>query len=256
MGLYEFTCMPFGLCGAPSSFLRLMDAVCRGLSFVTTYLDDVLVHSATLQQHRLHLQEIFQQLRAAGLMLRSSKCHLGMSKVVYLGLIFSDQGMTPDDQNVAAVRDWSPPSNVGDLHSFFGLASYYHQYVHNFADIATLLHQLTEKDTPFHWDTHCQQAFDSLKMALTQAPILAFPKFRSSAPPFSLQTDASAVKVSAVLEQDGHVIAYASRSLTPAERIYSVIKRECLAAVYGMKQCRYYLLGRKFTLLTDHAPLQ
>ena len=153
-----------------------MDAVCRGLSFVTTYLDDVLVHSATLQQHRLHLQEIFQQLCAAGLTLCGSKCHLGMSKVVYLGHIFSDQDMTPDDQNVAAVRDWSTPSNVGDLHSFLCLASYYHRYVHNFADIAAPLNQLTEKGTPFPWDTHCQQAFDSLKMALTQAPILAFPE--------------------------------------------------------------------------------
>lgn len=72
--------------------------------------------------------------------------------------------MTPDDQNVAAVRDWSTPSNEGDLYSFLGLASYYHQYVHNFGDIAAPLHQLTEKDTPLHWDTHCQQAFDSLKM--------------------------------------------------------------------------------------------
>ena len=165
--------------------LGFVDEVCRGLSFVTTYVDDILVHSTTLQQHRLHLREIFQRLRAAGLTLCGNKCRLGMSKVVYLGHIFSDQGMAPDDQKVAAVRDWSTPSNVGDLRSFLGLASYYRRYVHNFAVIAAPLHQLTEKGTPFHWDAHCQQAFDSLKMALTQAPILAFPKFRSSAPPFA-----------------------------------------------------------------------
>ena len=89
--------------------------------------------------------------------------------------------------------------------------------MHNFADNAAPLHQLTQKGTPFHWDAQRQEAFNSLKMALTQAPILAFPKFMSSASPFSLQTNASAVGVCAVLEQGGHVIAYASRSLTPAE---------------------------------------
>ena len=107
--------------------------------------------------------------------------------------------------------------------------------------LLTLLHHCTSLPRrAFHWDAHCQQAFDSLKMALTQAPILAFPEFRSSAPPFSLQTDASAVGVGAVLEQDGHVIAYASQSLTPAERNYSVIQRECLAVVYGIIDILYW----------------
>lgn len=78
----------------------------------------------------------------------------------------------------------------------------------------------------------------------------------SSGPSFSLQTNASAVRVGAVLEKDTHVIAYASQSLIHAERNYSVIQHECLAAVYGFKQFQHYLLGHKFTLLMDHVPLQ
>ena len=256
MGLFEFTRMPFGLCGAPSSFQRLMDKVCRGLPFVTTYLDDVLIHSATPQQHQHHLREVFQRLRTAGLTLRGSKCCLGMSEVVYLGHVFSADGMTPDGQKVATVRDWDTPSTVSDLKSFLGLASYYRRYMHDFATIAAPLHHLTQKAVPFNWDTDCQQAFTLLKEALIQAPLLVYPRFNPSAPPFILQTDASAVGIGAVLEQEGHVIAYASRSLTQAERNYSVIQRECLAAVYGMKQYRHYLLGRAFTLVTDHEPLQ
>ena len=73
---------------------------------------------------------------------------------------------------------------------------------------------------------------------------------------FELQTDASAVGLGAVLEQDGHVVAYANRSLTHAERQYSVIERECLAVLYAVKQFRHYLLGRAFVLHTDHQPLQ
>ena len=99
-------------------------------------------------------------------------------------------------------------------------------------------------------------SLSQLKDKLTQAPILAFPQFTADAPPFLLQTDASAVGVGAVLEQGGCVIAYASRTLTKSEQQYSTIQKECLAAVYAMKQFRHYLLGRSFQLVTDHAPLQ
>ena len=113
-----------------------------------------------------------------------------------------------------------------------------------------------QKGVQFSWTSECQSAFSILKERLMQAPILAYPRFDSEASPFLLQTDASAVGIGAVLEQDGHVVAYASRTLTKSEQQYSVIQRECLAAVYGMKQFRHYLLGRAFKLITDHAPLQ
>ena len=106
------------------------------------------------------------------------------------------------------------------------------------------------------WDAACQSAFEVLKNELTQAPVLAYLEFLPSSAPFYLQTDASAVAIGAVLEQDGHAVAYASRALTQAERNYSVIQCKCLAVVYETKQLHHYLLGRPFTVLTDHAPLQ
>ena len=108
----------------------------------------------------------------------------------------------------------------------------------------------------FAWTSDCADAFATLKSHLVQAPVLSYPCFDRAANEFSLQTDASAVGIGAVLEQGGHVIAYASRSLTAPERQYSVIQRECLAVVYALKQFRHYLLGRHFQLLTDHAPLR
>ena len=95
-----------------------------------------------------------------------------------------------------------------------------------------------------------------MKPVLTQAPVLTYPDFSATAPSFVLQTDASAVGLGAVLEQGGHVIAYASRTLNKSESNYSVIQKECLAIIFGMKQFRHYLLGRAFTLMTDHTPLQ
>ena len=256
LGLFQFQRMPFGLSGAPATFQRLMDKVCRGLPFVTTYLDDVLIHSPSTADHERHLQQVFQRMTEAGLTLRGKKCRIAMSQVTYLGHIFSAGGMEPDPQKVAAVKEWSKPTNVSSLLSFLGLASYYRRYIHRFADNAAPLYHLTRKEVAFVWDAYCQTAFDMLKAELIKAPVLAFPDFGPKAFSFELHTDASAVGIGAVLEQDGRVIAYASRSLSSPERNYSVIQRECLAIMYALKQFRHYLLGRHFTLLTDHAPLQ
>ena len=143
-----------------------------------------------------------------------------------------------------------------EVRRFLGLASYYRRYILHFADISKPLNSLTQKDVSFKWSNECAHAFNELKSKLITAPILSYPQFHQNASQFVLQTDASAAGLCAVLEQDGHVIAYASRTLNKAEQQYSVIQKECLAAVYAMKQFRHYLLGRPFTLVTDHAPLQ
>ena len=118
------------------------------------------------------------------------------------------------------------------------------------------MHQLTQKGATFNWNTDCENAFINLKTYLYTAPILSYPQFDSNADDFSLYTDASSVRVGAVLEQHGKVIAYASRSLMKVKRQYSAIQKECLDIVFAIKQIRHYLLGRHFTLFTDHAPLQ
>ena len=94
------------------------------------------------------------------------------------------------------------------------------------------------------------------QLQVIQPPVLQYQQFHSAASQFVVYTDASEVGLGAVLEQDNHVIAYASRVLTKSERNYSVIQKECLAIVYATKQFRHYLLGGQFQLWTDHAPLQ
>ena len=164
--------------------------------------------------------------------------------------------MRPDEGKVRVVKEWPTPKNPSEVRQFLGLASYYRRYIQSFATIAASLHELTQKDVSFRWTSECDHAFNLLKEKLTQAPILVYPQFGSEATPFILETDAGDVGIAAVLQQDGHVIAYASRALSKSEKNYSVIQKECLAIVYGTKQFRHYLLGRSFTVLTDHAPLQ
>ena len=256
MGLFQFTRLPFGLSGAPSSFQRLMNIIMRGLPFVSTYIDDVLIHSESEELHKVHLREAFKRLRQAGLTLWGVKCQIGMSQVTYLGHVFSGNGMTPDGSKIWAVTEWPKPVDAGDIRQFLGLASYYRRYINSFADLAAPLHQLTHNNAEFQWTEECNNAFESIKKRLTEAPVLAFPRFDRQAGTMVLQTDASGVGLGAVLEQEGHVIGYASRTLSRSESNYSVIQRECLAIVWGMKQFRHYLLGRPFQLMTDHAPLQ
>ena len=256
LGLFQFCRMPFSLTGAPASFQRLMNRICRDLPFATSYLDDVLIHSRSVSEHLQHLQTFLTRLSNAGLTLRGEKCYIGLSKVKYLGHLFSAKGMEPDPEKIAAVRDWSTPCNVTELRSFLGLASYYRRYIRQFADIATPLHALTNTGVAFVWTSECQVAVEALKKVLTEVPILAYPNFAHTAVQFQLHTDASATGLGVVLEQGDRVIAYASRTLTTAEKNYSVIQRECLAIIFALKQFRHYLIGRRFTLLTDHAPLQ
>ena len=150
--------------------------------------------------------------------------------------------MAPDHQKIQAVHDWPIPTGVTEVRQFLGPVSYNRRYIHRFADIAAPLHAPTQKCVSFAWTPECAEAFKPLKDHLVHA----YPRFDSSASEFQFQfqMDASAVGLGAVLEQDGHVFAYASRSLTTPEQQHSVIQNECLAVVYALKQFHHYLLGR------------
>ena len=145
-GLLQFSRMLFGFSGAPSSFQRLINSICGDLSSVTTYLDDLLLHSANLQEHIQHLDTLFQHMSNAGLTFRGSKCHIGLSSITYLRHNLSAIGMSPEPEKVSAVCNWPTPSEPDNLRSFLGLASYYRCYVHKFADI---------KETPYVWNKSC-----------------------------------------------------------------------------------------------------
>ena len=137
----------------------------------------------------------------------------------YLGHTFSGAGMMPDPEKVKVVQEWTTPHDVHSVRQFLGLASYYRRHVNAFAAIAAPLHSLTHSQG--HHSTgqqHVMQlAFQTLKQNLVQAPVLTYPRFDQDAGAFVLQADASAVGLEAVLEQDGHVIAYASRGLSKSE---------------------------------------
>ena len=257
-GHYEFQVMPFGLTNAPATFQRLMDLVLRGLPLDSclVYLDDVLVHSRTFEEHIRNLEAVFSRLRSAGLKLRTEKCQFLRSEVPYLCHIISAAGIATDPSKVEKVRHWPQLHNKTEVRSFINFAGYYRRFVQDFSTIAALLHDLTTQKVPFQWSPAAETAFAKLKNKLTSAPVLAFPRFSQ---PFRLKTDASDAGLGAVLLQliDGqeHPIAYASKKLNDVEKRYSATDKELYAIKWGMAHFHPYLLGSPFVVITDHRPL-
>ena len=163
MGLYQFKQMPFSLTGAPGSFQRLMDKVMRDLPFVTTYVDDVLVHYKNMEDHK---SQVFHRLSEAGLTLRGRKCTIAVPQVNYLGHQFTKSGLIPDNSKVQAINSWPAPTDASSLHKFLGLASYYRRYIAQFSTIAAPLTNLTHKGVTYEWMESCDTAFKQLKCAL------------------------------------------------------------------------------------------
>ncbi len=256
--LYQFKVMPMGLTNAPPTFQRLMELVLRGLHWKVclVYLDDVLVFSKTFSEHLISLEEVFSRFRSAGLKLKVNKCHFARSEVSYLGHVVSSQGLLPDEKNLVKVRSWPTPRTVTEVRAFVGLCSYYRRFVRNFAVEAAPLHALTQKSAVFNWSSECEEAFRSLKHALSSPPIVAHPIFTL---PFQLYTDASHDCVGSVFAQmqEGkeRVIAYASHALTPSEKKWSTYDRELWAVVWSVRHFRHFLSGAPFKIITDHKPL-
>jgi len=161
-----------------------------------------------------------------------------------------------DPKKVRAIEDWVTPHDLTGLQAFLRLVGYYRQYIPDFAGIAQPLNRLTAKGVTLQWSPVKQRAFDRLKGCLMEAPVLAYPDPTLE---YMFDTDASDQNVGAVLSQvqEGReiVVAYYSKSFSPAERNYYTTRKELLAVINSVKHFRPYLYGRWFWLRTDHVSL-
>jgi transposase InsO family protein len=256
-GQFEFNRMPFGLCGAPATFQRIMNVILKDQVWekCVIYLDDVLIFGRTAGEHNERLVEVLEQFRKSGMKLSPHKCVFSKENVRYLGHIINEKGISTDPEKIKSIIKWPTPQCVDEVHSFVGLCNYYRSFIEDFSRIIEpLQHIIASKK--FRWNTEQEESFARLKNALINAPILSLPNKNGK---FILDTDASHAAIGAVLSQvqDGEetVIAYASNRLTKTQKNYCITRKELLAAYHYIKHFKHYLAGKKFTLRTDHKAL-
>ena len=205
MGLYECESMPFGLCNAPPTFQRLMQN-CLGelnLTYCLICLDDVIIFSWT-EEHLERMRVVFDCLHEHGLKLKPSKCDMFKTEINYLAHHVSKKGVLPSKKNLEAIAECPPPDTYTKVKSFVGLVGHCRRFIKGFANIAAPLYDLTSGENKDKKSEHldlppeAREAFDRLKAACLQAPILSFPDFSK---PFLLETDASGKGLGAVLSQ-------------------------------------------------------
>jgi hypothetical protein len=257
-GTYEFLKMPFGMMNSGATLVRGMRKLLEGMEDVESYIDDILVHSSTWEDHMTTLQELFRRMKHAKLTVRPSKCVFGAEEIEFLGHWVGQGILGLHEDNVDKIKKASRPTTKHELRSFMGLMGYYRDFIPNFAAVAVPLTDLTKKGKPktLQWEEAQEKAYKTLKELLCKDPILHLP---DPSKPYVLQTDASDYGIGAILMQDHNgtlfPVCYASKKLTDRERKYCTMERECLAVVWGTKKFINYLYGTQFTLQTDHQPL-
>ena len=257
-GLYCYNRLPFGISAAPLIFQRTMENILQGISHTCIYLDDVLVTGNTQESHLANLEAVLSKLQTAGLRLKRSKCTFMRSSVEYLGHQISAKGIQPTEDKVRAIKDAPVPTNVTQLRSFVGLVNYYGKFLPNLSSILAPLYTLLQKGAQWKWGAQQEKAFSTVKSQLTSDCLLVH---FDPQKPLILACDASPYGVGAVLShrlEDGseRPTAFASRSLSPAEKGYAQLDKEALAIVFGVTKFHVYLYGHSFIIYSDHKPLQ
>ncbi|XP_062713307.1 uncharacterized protein K02A2.6-like [Aedes albopictus] len=256
-GLFRFNRLAPGVKSAPGAFQQLMNSMIADLEGVESFLDDVLVFSKTQEEHHKYLTALFQRLQAFGFVLREEKCNLLQLQIKYLAHIVDADGLHPDPSKVEAIVKMPPPKDVTGLRSFLGAVNFYGKFVQEMHQLRRPLDALLKKDAKFTWSPECQKSFERFKEVLQSDLLLTH---YDPALEIIVAADASQYGIGACLLHrfpDGSLkaVAHASRSLTPAEANYGQIEKEGLALVFAVTKFHRMLLGRKFTLQTDHQPL-
>ena len=256
-GRFKFNRLPFGVSSASEIFQLDIAEIIEGVEGAANAQDDIVIWGETKEIHDQRLREILSGIKDSGLKLNRSKCKFCVTQITFLGHVLSSEGVYADPRKVSAIIDMPTPGNKTELQRFLGMCNYLGKFMPNLADVTAPLRCLLEKDTPWHFELEQENAFKKLKEMVTSTPVLKYfdPKHQ-----IKVTSDSSKLGLGAVLEQkeEGHwkPVAFASRSLTPAEQNYAQIEKETLSVLFACEKFKEYLYGQMFVVENDHQPLK
>ena len=260
-GFFEYPMMTFGLRNAEQTFQRYIFQAVGDLDFVFCYIDDILMFSSNLEEHREHLRMVFQRLKKFGLRLNLGKCQLGKTELEFLGYTINNEGSKPTSVKIQAILQFSKPRTIVELRKFLGLVNFYRRSLPHAADIqAPLDHFLRDScknnKRVIAWTPEAEESFDKIKNDLANATLLSHPSAKAET---RLVSDASDFGIGAALEQwisgSWKPLAFFSRKFTPAQCSYSTYDRELTAVYEAVRYFRHFLEGQNFKICTVHKPL-
>ena len=254
--MFQHERMAFGLADAPAAFSYVMRIILNGLRGVFNYLDDLLIVRRGLSNFISTLKELFKRLSDFGLLLKPSKCKIGLKEVSFLGHILTPTGIKIQPKKIKAIQELKPPSSKDELRSVLGMFNYHHNSVKGLYTILAPMFDLLKHARSFRWSKECQKAFQCAKQALIDA---TEKKHRDIKLPLVLSADASNVGCGAVLYQKRgdnlEPLQYFSKNFTECEQKLPIRSRELLSIALAIKNFETILVGERFTVLTDHKSL-
>ena len=254
-GLFRPNRLPMGVKSAVAIFQREMETLLAGIPNVAVFLDDIAITGHSSVQHRQNVREVLNRLSAAGLRVNEKSVWVS-HQVYYLGFCISAAGVHTSPEKTRAVNDAPQPQNISQLRAYIGLLQYYSRFIRKLAMVAAPLYALEKKGVEWHWENHQQKAFERTKELLMSAPVL---EHFDPAKQLVLTVDASPYVLGAVLSHpdpgSDRPIAFASRTLSAAEKNYSQLDKEACAVLFGVTKFHQLVYGRPFLIKTDHKPL-
>ena len=234
-----------------------MDIVLQGIPNTMCYLDDIIVSGRTEEEHLQNLATVLERLQQHGMRIKKEKCKFMCTSVEYLGHRIDSEGLHATSDKLQAIVNAPDPKDVHQLRSFLGLINYYGKFIPSLASVIRPLNELLQKNRAWKWSKGCMESFKAVKKLLVSPNVLVH---YDPSLPIRLAADASAYGVGAVIshvmpDNTERPIAFASRTLTSAERNYAQVEKEGLGLIFGVRKFHTYLYGRKFVLVTDHKPL-
>jgi hypothetical protein len=256
----EFQKMPMGLRNSPAGFLAsLYDILRENMSAnLSIYMDDCIIFHSNFEEHVSFLGKIFEKLRKAKLRINPRKSLFARNSLVFLGFLFTPEGIRIDPKRFEKIRNLKPARNVKDVKILIGFAQYWRKFCRGFSQTIEPLRRLLQKDVKFEWGPDQDKALQKLKDALLSDVVLIFPDLNEK---FWLQVDGSKSAIGHALLQmkDGVLrpVAFGGRSFKQYEQKLSACHSELLAILHAIETYHQFLAnGKPFTILSDHCSLK